>query len=391
MKKLDKKTALICNYYILNYGSVLQSYALFYTLKKLGCNPLVIQYHDKATKKQKIEIFLRLKLRKLGSCSYIKNLIVKKKAPQEYYDLIKARRSVFDKFINTHFEFTEPFSSVHDIQAKVSQFNQFVLSSDQLWSPEDIIRNYHTLQWLPDNVHSVAYATSFGVEKLSHYFKKKVEKFIPKIKHVSVRELSGSKIIKGACGRSVPVVMDPTLLLSQEEWLDILSDKQDLPVQGDYIFVYLLGANCENYQKIKEFAKSVDLPIVSIPYAEQYHRLESSFANDNVNADPGEFISLVKNAKYVIGDSFHMCVFSLIFKKQFLVLDRYSDNGSDSRNTRIENILEKFQLKDRHVRKNDDIADKMIKDIDYNTVDVIYKKWYEESMHYLTNSLDSAC
>ena len=121
---------------------------------------------------------------------------------------------------------------------------------------------------------------------------------------------------------NVKHVCDPTLLLSKKEWENI---EQKINIKEKYIFVYLLGKNKEQREKIKELAKELNLIIVDISHANgEFNKVDEGFSNYSIdNCSPEEWIWLIHNAEYIITDSFHGVVFSTIFNKKFFVLKRY--------------------------------------------------------------------
>lgn len=115
-----------------------------------------------------------------------------------------------------------------------------ILGSDQVWNPQNLEMNYHTLNFLPVSIPKVTYAPSFGVSRVLRY-QKRTRDYLSKIKHISVRELAGSIIVKELTGKGVPVVCDPTALLTREQWNILKSNKSY--TSDKHIFCYFLGKN----------------------------------------------------------------------------------------------------------------------------------------------------
>lgn len=133
------------------------------------------------------------------------------------------------------------YSSKRELSSKCEKYQAVLVGSDQLWLPGNIAADYYTLNFVPQNVNSIAYATSFGQSSLPKDSTKLAKIFLSKIKHIGVREESGAKLIKNITGRNVPVVCDPTLLFDGDDWMSIQDEKP--LVDGEYIFVYFLGSN----------------------------------------------------------------------------------------------------------------------------------------------------
>lgn len=384
------KIGLICNYYIYNYGSVLQSYALQSVLKKEGINVTTIQYCDNPSKKNKAIIFLRLKAKNVLNIRHFYRKVQKKlmaKADSDYSTICVKRKEKYDEFVRKNFSLTNKFNSVQEVKEYVSTLDCVVLSSDQLWGPEDLIRGYHTLEFIPSGINKIAYATSFGVSTVPKFLNSTIKTFIPKIHHVSVREESGRKIISSLCGRDVPVVLDPTLLLDAEEWHRVAGENK--LVKDDYIFCYFLGENVNNFECARMTAKGLNCKSVSILHPEAYNSTDERFADVYIDAvGPQEFLNLIYNAKYVITDSFHASIFSIHFRKKFVVFDRYVSSSSMSRNTRIENLLKMTGLTSRHVKNIDSSVQQQIEsDIEWECVIDKLTVERKASLDYLRSSL----
>lgn len=383
------KIGLVCNFYIYNYGSILQSYALQQYIRNEGYDLEVINYHDVANTKQKIDIFLKLKWKNLLDFNKITFKLATKMEMRHdnmYFAVIRRRNNACDEFVVKHFPLSKKCNSIEDVQLLCEKYDLIVLSSDQLWGPEDLIRDYHTLRQFPKTIKRVAYATSFGISNIPSFLKDTVRDFIPQIECVSVREKTGKCIIKEICGRDVPVVVDPTMLLTKEQWRSVISEKKI--IAEDYLFCYFLGENKEYYRTVKAFCEQKKLKIVSILHPEQYNRKKYRFANlYPEGVGPTEFLNLIYNAEYVACDSFHASVFSVIFNKKFMVFDRYSSKTQNSRNTRIENLLDMLQLKERHFYYQGDFADLMDKDIEWCLVSEKLEEKRRLSMEYLHDSL----
>lgn len=383
------KIGLVCNYYIYNYGSVLQSYALQQFVCNTGREIEVINYHDVANRAQKVEILLKLKLKDLLNINKIVSKLNMKremKCDESYFHIVYERKKSYDEFVAKHFFLSKKCGSISEVQRLCAEYHTILLSSDQLWGPADLIRDYHTLRQFPKNKKRVAYATSFGVANLPTFLNTVVYDFIPQIDCVSVREKSGQNLIKKICGRDVPVVVDPTMLLSKEQWKAVFSE--DRIIKERYVFCYFLGENKKHIQAVKEFCGEKKLKLVSILHPENYNTKGYRFADiypDGVG--PAEFLNLIYNAEYVVSDSFHASVFSSIFNKKFMVFDRYNSTAGESRNTRIENLLNMLELTDRHFTYQNTLSSLMDKEIDWCLVSRRLEQSRNYSIEYLENSL----
>lgn len=377
------KIALINNFYIRNYGSVLQSFALYKKICNLGLDVVVVDYNDKPSMLNRIKGALILNRK-----AFVKKIISKiekKNKPdcQFYKDRLK-RNASFDEFAQKKYHFTKKYSNIFELTQDIRNFDAVLIGSDQLWAPSDILRNYHTLMWVPDSIKKVAYATSFGVAELPAILKKTTHNFLQRIDFISVREFSGKEIVKGLIGKDVPVVMDPTLLLEQSEWEKMIPNKRI--VEGDYIFAFFLGGNVKYRHFVKQISKEKHLKIVSVLHVEEYLYVDNDFADVTYNyANPIDFINLIKNANYVFTDSFHVSIFSIINERRFFVFNRYDEMSTNSRNTRLISLLNKLGISERLVSV-ENIID-VDSPIDYSSVNQKIKEWRVQSDNYLNSAL----
>jgi len=226
-----------------------------------------------------------------------------------------------------------------------SQYEYFVVGSDQVWNPRfSEFSEAFFLTFAPPKKR-VAYAPSFGIEKIPVEFHSAFYTWLKDVPFLSVRENSGAKIIKDLIGIDVPVLLDPTMLLAKEDWLTIAKQPSFAPTSA-YILVYFLGHLPKDYERdIKRFAKKNAMELVFINDM-RYQELYS--------IDPSEFVSLIYNSSFVFTDSFHGVAFSLILERPFLPYRRIGKTDTFSR---IETLLDKFALAERMSMQpeNDDI------------------------------------
>jgi hypothetical protein len=384
-----KKVGLVCNYYILNYGSALQCYATEKTIKEMGHEVEVINCPNIPTPKAKIQLILKLKLKQLFKPKAIAAKLrrVKDNSTNELYvDIVKNRKEKFAQFINENMTFSKEIHQFEELYKLSGKYETVVLGSDQLLNPKDIILGYHTLSFVPDNIQKVAYAASFGLSKLPVSVKSKAQKELSRFDKFSAREIRGAEIYKELTGKQVQVVVDPTLLLSRTEW-DEISGKEPI-IKDRYIYCYFIGLNGMHRNIAKKLAEITGYKIVSIRHIDEYIKEDENFGDIAINdAGPKEFVNIVKNAEIILADSFHATIFSVIFNKKFFVLNRFANNSSQSTNSRIDSLLEMLKLEDRRIENIGDIENRYNEMIDYEKVNEILKNWSGESKEYLKESL----
>ena len=352
-----KKLGICACYQHKNYGSQLQSYATTVELARRNIDFEVIRYKKKIT-----PILLIKSLPRLLNPVFINDRIIetsqKKMMLKLHPQLAQnnaVRNAAFDKFSQSRFKKLSPvYYGYEQLKEQSKKYTAVMVGSDQLWSPSGITSNFYNLMFADDNTVKISYATSFGVSQINPRYHKIYNTFLNRLNFISVRENSGKKIVEELSSNKAEVVCDPVILLDAEQWLDEIPNERlyDEP----YIFAYFLGKSAEYRDAVTKFAKQKGLKIVTEPHMDSYNKADENFGDYTpFDIGPAEFVNLIRNAEYVFTDSFHGSVFSMLYQKQFLVFNRYSDNSSSSKNSRIDSFCKNYGLSDR--RYNGNIAD----------------------------------
>ena len=316
-----------------NYGTKLQAVALQYYLRQQGYDAELIDFvvNDSTNKvKHQNPPFLK---RIYGRISYD----LKKIAFKKYASSFEERSKKFNSFIVEHCCLSRPIYSDKDYIEVCNQYDALIFGSDQIWNP-NWMHPYYYADFDKINIPRISYAPSLGVAdfpvELSSDMRNKLNRF----QSLSVREKRGCQIVHALTGRQPQLVADPTLLLTSEDWERISGTTCSSDTDKRYILCYFLSDNQNHWKAARRYSKKRDLPLRVIP--------QTGFAywqrNISLEASAGveEFIDLIRNADCVITDSFHACVFSIIFKKPFAVFERFSSKNPVAQNTRIYNLLD---------------------------------------------------
>lgn len=367
-----------------NYGSMLQSFATQKILDEYGINYELLSYK----KKYNLPFILKSIPRLLNKVIWQEkiNENQKKRFLKNHPELMgdtRERSRAYDEFRKTYF--SSPIVTYYgysQLRDKSKKYSAFITGSDQLWSPSGLPTNFYNLMFTYDDAVRISYASSFGVKKIPWYQRGRTKKFLDRIQFISCREESGRNIVKELTYRDVPVVADPTILFSGDEWEQMLPSKR--VQEGKYIFSYILGTNRKYRDEVLKLSKETGLPIVSI---HQYVDADLDFGNISVtDAGPIEFVDLIRNAEYVCTDSFHGSVFSILCHRKLVIFNRYSDNSSSSKNTRIDNLCNRLGISGRRFSGN------IIKDangeIDFSNIDNKLETLRQESRDYLEKAFD---
>lgn len=388
---MDKsKIALVTCYFQPNYGSQLQAYATQKILDDLGvenetiCIDGVLPEINKAKYKYFLSRIWHIHTVK-DKFAVITKKIAGKTRGEAYRKNISIRNKMFADFSSTIFRLSETFKSKNELNQHAHEYKAFLVGSDQLWLPSNIAADYYTLNFVPDDIPKIAYATSFGISQLPKFQHNKAKLFLNRINYLSVREKSGQQIVSNITGKTVPIVCDPTLLFTAQEWEHIQSPNRI--ISEKYILCYFLGNNPKQREFVKQVKEQTGHKIVQLQHLDEYIASDNSFPDfAPYNIGPSEYISLIRDAEIVCVDSFHGTVFSILYKKTFFSFNRYRNESSVSTNTRIYSFLDLLGLKDRYYSVNIPNIDDIYKEIDYEKVHKKLDDFRKKSLHFLQTS-----
>lgn len=319
-----------------NYGSVLQAYALQKALRNQGYQTENIDYAPSTVKKVenliKNKNSLKLFLEKWDA------YCAKKVAgsPRE----LSEKQKKFEDFRENYINITRRYSSPKEVATIDGEYDAYICGSDQIWSPV-LLNPVFYFDFLSDTERKIAYACSFGVSSIKGKKATKITNYLNRFDYISVRESSGCEIVKNLTGKVVPVMSDPTLLLQRTDWDKVSKYNLNL---NKYIFCYFLSWNEDYWKYVENVSQQLGYQIVIVPSVKETYQVDAKILK---NIGPEEWVGLVKNASYVITDSFHGTVFSIIYNKPFTVLKRFSDDNPRSQNSRIYTLLEHYNLTNR--------------------------------------------
>ena len=347
-----------------NYGNRLQNYAAQVTLKKLGCEvDTIFNNYNFNTNLVKREI---------------KNLVViicNIFNIDGGYKINNARRirkfRLFnDKLIKrSKYELGKGYAP----EGLKDYYDFFVTGSDQVWNPEFLFNSNVEFLTFAKPGQRIAYSASFGISKLPDSCRENYKKWINDMDYLSVREEAGADIIKELTGRDAEVLVDPTVMLTKDEWLSI-AEKPKCYKGKKYILTYFLGKMSEEVNvKLNKLAEQNDYEIINL--LDKKNR-------EIYSVDPSEFIWLINNTELMCTDSFHGVVFSLIMKTPFVVFNRVNKGGA--MNSRIDTLLKLFNKEERYGM---DLNNKELFNMDFSNIDSTMDVERERAYKYLKNAL----
>ena len=388
-----KKVGIVSCYFQHNYGSMLQALATQMVLDKLNYKNETINVSgfNSEIKKAKLLYFVKASLTSdilLSKFGMAKNVLIKKLSKNEYAEMSRVRAEKFDTFSKKWFRLSMKYTSKKELGDSCEKsYSSVLVGSDQLWLPGNIAADYYTLNFVPSTVNTIAYATSFGQSSLPKDSARKAVLFLKKIRHISVREESGQKLVKELAERNVPIVCDPTLLFTGDEWLKI--QKEEPIVDGNYILCYFLGNNPPHREFAKRLKEATGCKIIALTHLDEFVKSDEGYADYTpYDVDPADFLNLIRNAQYVCTDSFHCSVFSMLYKKIFFTFKRYARNTKSSTNSRLDTLFQLAGITGRVLEGTEDIQKCLDMEIDYETVHDNLEKIREKSYQYLINALE---
>ena len=365
-----------------NYGGIMQGWALQQVLTCMGHEVVTIDRQP-----DKRSLFIRLLLP-------FKPLIFKVLG-RKYIPSLSAQQSdyVFAglvNFVNKNMVMSEPINSTPQLKAhyQQNQYQLVVVGSDQVWRPRYSPNIYNFfVDFIEPNDKAITYAASFGVDEweYDHEQSQTCKKLAQRFNAVSVREKSAIDLCKNQLGIEAEFVLDPTLLVSASDYGKLIIDK-NTKAKGK-VFSYLLDPSNQKQALVEEVAQHLNKATHSGLPAKDPRNAASS--NDFAQIDDYKYptveawISGFRDADFVITDSFHGCVFSIIFNKPFIAIGNI-DRGL----SRFHSLLNTFNLTDRLVLDNEKaILELVNKPLDWESVNALLAKHQKSSKEFLARNI----
>ena len=322
------KIGIITMHKVLNYGSVLQAYALQHKISEMGYDSEIIDYDfpPHKVRKRTIKSLLNILL------AFMRALIMG--FPQKK----KVKR--FTEFKCRHLRLSSESYNSDSISLNPPLYDVYMTGSDQVWNPRHIGTDSNfLLSFVPKGKPKVSYASSFATATIPEEYKQLYSKYLQDYENISVREPSGVELVEELTGKNATVSCDPVFLLNRKEW-DEIEKEATVKVPEKYILVYALYYMFDPYPELLHIIDHVQKELgCKVVYLDG--RQEDAFRpNSKVmkSEGPADFIRLIKNAEIVITSSFHGVAFSLIYDKPLLAIVR----ENDSTDGRISSLLRKL-------------------------------------------------
>lgn len=277
------------------------------------------------------------------------------------------------------------------LRESAKEYDAFIVGSDQVWNPQyfgdELLRRVFGLQFAQPSKRKLSYAASIGSEQAAVGKEDLFREMLAGLDFISVRERAARDFLQPLTDKPVAVVLDPTLLLSREEWEKIAAGPGREP---PHLFAYFLHERDNRHdEQLHQIAGALDLTLRCIAdERERYLRPETE-DKQILDAGPQEFLGEIRDAEMVFTNSFHGVVFSVLFHKPFWVFKRNRDGDKGSMNARVTDFLSDFGLSDRLLEDGEAPSlEKLRTPIDYDAVDRVLEEKRAFSLNWLKTALE---
>jgi len=327
-----------------NYGAVLQTIGLSRAVENLGAVSEVYNYQDRArayfgiTGKKKIKHYAYLMLSMMMGAG--------------------KKNRAFDNFRKLYIPLTKKrYYNNLELRQDPGDYDVYMTGSDQVWNPNVFAFDLsYFLDFVPRGKTKVAYGPSFGKACFNGEYQKKCGELLLDYKYISVREQSGVGVVKELCGKEATCVLDPTLLLSINEWKEYAVNASLKSQKFNGILCYIMPGDSKVETAIENIAqklhKKTNLPIMRLGIKDVF-KFKYPSGETDISAGPAEFLAYFLGAKYVVTNSFHGTAFSVNFKKNFYVPINMEIPKEKALHERIVSLLDLLNANNHIINAND--------------------------------------
>lgn len=345
-----------------NYGAMLQAHALQKYLQQLNVDARILDFQ----KRESWPSFLMFPKKWRRAIQFYRSMLFMKEK--------RIRFEAFDLFLKNFIKIKE---NPHAPQAVSSDTcDLLICGSDQIWNPNLPFGLEFFLYFGDKDIPRISYAASFGNSDIPDEKHDELVKLLGPFSSISCRESKGCMFLENLLGRDVKHVVDPTLLLSKQYWSSISVKLDEVP--SNYLLVYALDVHPAVKRHVHLIAKALNLRIVNLDVRDD--PAWSDIFLTVRTAGPLEFLSLFSNADFIVTNSFHGNIFSLIFNKQFYSIPHRYSNG------RMADLLKRLDIME--VQKIEHILKDPLSCIDYSIVNVELDRMRSDSYKFLDAAIN---
>lgn len=339
-----------------NYGAALQAFALQHVIHELGYDSEFISYRDhfpghtsSMSKKGKMMAYVRLGFTMLRHFSSFQKT---RAALHKVDDLFVDFRNNYMKIAN------QTLYDKEDLEDACKCYDAFIAGSDMVWTPIGQDLDYYFLRFT-EHEKRLSYAASLtGADKFSDVDKNRIVKYLSEMKAIACREQEGVDFVNENTDKTAVRTVDPTLLLTREQWIDALD--LDTHTNEKYILCYAFGGVPKPVLKqLKAISKRTGMSIRYVAMSQEECAAEHALGHSG-SYGPREYVELFMNASFIVTNTFHGFLFSLNTRKPFVVIHREKGNTWKSNEGRISNLLSLLGLNNRYLEWDDTITDELM-------------------------------
>ena len=360
-----------------NYGGILQNYALQTVLKQIGHAPVTLDYvNDLSCKIKMLSVVKRLLRRLRGE-----NIPLRVWPTDKELEIIELN---VRRFINNNINRTRRVRFSELAKLKSEGFEALIVGSDQVWRGDrGHIERYFFSDFTDLDVPKISYAASMGVDWWSFSESDTVicRQLATKFKAVSVREASAVRLCKEHLNINATLVLDPTLLLNKEDYESLLNGGEP-DKQHKQMMVYVLDKSNAKSEIVQAMGEKLQLQPHSVMADAHFYEVGQKGLEYCIFPAVEDWLKGFRDADYVVTDSFHGMVFSVIFNKQFVAIANNKRGRS-----RFSSFLEMLGLGERLVESKEQAHRLLDRAIDYNRVNQLLNLKRKESLEFLRSNL----
>ncbi len=350
-----------------SYGATLQMVALQETVRSLGHQVEVINYHNPYMRTEKHTRKGRHPLKRALQRQI--RLLLHRRLYANFRDFERRRITGYP---------ARPFTDKKELAELGRRYDAVICGSDQVWNPDITAGDLsYFLDFCTAATKRVSYAPSFGVEQFPEGF---CQSFAPELERfhaLSVREMPGKVLVEQLTGREATLVTDPTWLVDAADWAKM--EQPHPAAQGEYVLYFVVNQSEELLARCKAFAREKGLKVVMVGGNPLTAGKNSDpLFTQAIDIGPEQWLYLVHHARYVFTNSFHGTAFSVLFERDVYV-QVPPRNGS-----RLRQVLESLGMEQHEVREGEALTDRPV---DYDRARVAFAEQKEQSLTYLKNAL----
>lgn len=373
-----------------NYGGQLQAFAMQQALKEHGFKSEHIRFKRDISglAARKTRIAETTGIKKISAVANVAKgyagFAVRRAISLPVRSGLKSRDNAFADFENR----LSHSSGIYDEQTIIScakNYDAFICGSDVIWNA-GVSPYISALGFVPDEKRKIAYAPSLGEGTIPDGWFSSYRRYLERLDYISVREPTVAKELRVLLpDKHICDVCDPTLLLASDVWSELVKQ----PKESGYILCYLLGDSLQQRHLASQLAKEMNLKLLTFPYItnNRFRSCDQGFGDiRNFTANSLDFLSLIRGASLIVSDSFHAIVFSTLFHKRFIALDRINGDNSGM-SGRVRNYLASLGAVDCLAPMGTSSWSAYINELDYCQVDDRVMSIRTQSQNYLSEAL----